>query len=367
MNNDPAGFKPSFKEISSYFQKEIDQVGRMLKYPFSNEILSSFENYQLFIRRINKDADPLKEILIASDDTRILSVESKSEYLWEVFTIAHIAACCELMKGTGIPRQELDAQSLSKVMQQFLSSLQFAPEKKLNSVANKLHYMDAIRTMHLLRALGLITKPTAEFHQLGLGAGDGYKDLFSLHKLPVIRSMQIDGKNTLVFDMLKENVSHIVLSDMDPHFSELYKKLNEQNELPVLAINKGTNDVLNKLKDLDIRKRNLVTSIRFDHRMIPDVVEFFKLLTPIVDDQCDLVMSMGAGNTPEEFEGRINLMKSLFDELNNAKLQPVLIKLHGSGTLLQQHKSLAFGNPWSSTYEILYCSLNKKQLIEKYA
>ena len=116
---------------------------------------------------------------------------------------------------------------------------------------------------------------------------------------------------------------------MDPHLSKLYKKLNEQNDLPVLAINKATDDVLNNLKGLDIRKRNLVTSIRFDHRMIPDVVKFFKLLTPIVDDQCDLVMSMGSGDTPQEFEGRINLMKSLFDELNNANLQPVLIKLHG--------------------------------------
>jgi hypothetical protein len=222
--------------------------------------------------------------------------------------------------------------------------------------------MDAVRTMHLLRILGLITKPTKNMYQLALGAGSGEKDIYSLHKVPEIVRKNDGTFDYYEFAIHQEKVAHVVVSDSDPQRSELYQNYNQNLSQHVLAYNDETDIVLNKIRTLNLQKRNLISAIRLDHRMIPDAQEFLASLITCLDDQCDLIFTIGSGDKPEDFDGRVSVLAELFSILGSLRLRPVLLKLHSQGNVLQQYQSLRYGNPLTSTYQILYCKLKKKDL-----
>ena len=81
-----------------------------------------------------------------------------------------------------------------------------------------------------------------------------------------------------------------------------------------------------------------------------------------MDQSADLIVTMGSGHTLEDFEGRINKLKEIFDFLFKLKLNPTLIKLHGEGTTEQQRNSNSFSTRSITTYQILHCKLKKKIL-----
>ncbi len=251
--------------------------------------------------------------------------------------------------------------------QHFISSYQSASKEDISRIGDKLHSMDTVRNMQLLRSLGLIQRKTSTFQQLALGAGVGTKDMYALHRIPEIATSKSPDGTSYAFWVIQEYVEHIVITDLDQSRLELYSKYNQQSTPPALAICADMMDMLRDLPERQLKKRNLVTAIRIDHRMLPDVPGFLGLLSRNIDEQCALVMSMGAGNNVDEFTGRINKLAEVFDALEHAGLQPVLLKMHGPGTLSEQHASLRFGNPSSSTFQILYCNLRKKMLHKTYA
>ena len=72
--------------------------------------------------------------------------------------------------------------------------------------------------------------------------------------------------------------------------------------------------------------RNLVTALRIDHRMISDVPGFFGKLGKCMSNDCDFILSIGAGDTRDDFNGRVRLVKGIFTALVDAGLRPVLFK-----------------------------------------
>jgi len=158
----------------------------------------------------------------------------------------------------------------------------------------------------------------------------------------------------------------IIITDNDPQREEQYKLLNELRTNNLLALNKDTNEILENLpgimKQHNMPPRNLVVALRIDHRMIPDAHRFLKLITMSIDSTADIIVTMGSGFNIDDFTGRTRALIELFTSLKDAGLAPVLIKLHGSGSLEQQRNTPSFGLSNITTYEILYCKLKKKKL-----
>ena len=96
--------------------------------------------------------------------------------------------------------------------------------------------------------------------------------------------------------------------------------------------------------------------------MIPDSAGFLQRLTSIIDTECDFVLSIGSCDNPEEYKKRINVITDLFIKLQDAELTPVLFKFQDDGDALSQLRSLTLGNSSTSSYETLFCKLNKNKL-----
>ena len=96
--------------------------------------------------------------------------------------------------------------------------------------------------------------------------------------------------------------------------------------------------------------------------MIPDAGELLQHLCPIIDDDCDFILSIGAGDTPDAYQRRLNVVNDMFAKLEEAQLEPVLFRLHLGGSVQQQGSSIQFGSIAASSYEILYCRLNREAL-----
>ena len=348
--------------LSIDFMAEIRELSFATRQPGFNIFLQRFEHYSSYLRSHKKLGNPIPALLKASNDTRIIYTSTDSRFIWDAFLTAHIAACCELFNGSKIYGNQLSPAPLNDLAQQFLAPYKNASREKIYEVVRKLHSMDTVRTMQLLRSLNLITRKTSGFLQLALGAGSGTKDMLALHKTPAIKREELRGEVVYSFNVNQEHVKHIVITDLEESYNALYESYNQQKTPSTFAISADMMDLLEELPNHNFKKRNLVTAIRIDHRMIPDVPAFLGLLSKSIDDNCDLIMSMGAGNTEDEFRGRIEKLTEIFTALEFAKLQPVLLKMHEPGTLEEQHSSLRFGNPSNSTYQILYCSLRKKQL-----
>ena len=108
--------------------------------------------------------------------------------------------------------------------------------------------------------------------------------------------------------------------------------------------------------------RNLVVAFRIDHRMIPDAVEFLKHLALIIEETADLIITIGAGHTNEEFKGRLQKIEELNETLHTYHLKPLKIKWHRGNNLSEQRQNPIFGDPTYATYEILYCKLIRSRL-----
>ena len=166
--------------------------------------------------------------------------------------------------------------------------------------------------------------------------------------------------------MIPHSAKNIVVSDNDPQRRELYLSLNKVKNQNIIGLNIDAYDALTKLPELEklhnIGSRNLIVALRIDHRMFPDIYRLFKLISLSMDQSADLIITMGSGHTLDEFEGRINKIKEIFEYLKTLKLEPTLIKLHNEGTLEQQRSSNSFSLATITTYQILHCKLKKKIL-----
>ncbi len=111
--------------------------------------------------------------------------------------------------------------------------------------------------------------------------------------------------------------------------------------------------------------RNFIAALRTDHLMLPDVEGFLQRLSLIIEQTADLIITIGAGYTTDEFRGRVTKMDEIFDSLREKNLSPIRIILHGDGTFEEQRNNPGFGQISTSTYEIIYCKLDQRELNQK--
>jgi len=356
-------FKPlSDKELETTYLAEIRALDRVTKLPGFMRLLDYFQDYQAFLNTRMRPPSPIESILATPRGGRIIEIANAPEEISQLFGTAHLAACSVLLEGTQINLGKLRSSNLIAEMKQLLAqTLQTDPSQSYRLMP-KLVAMDAVRTFQLLRIAGLLTRPSKEMFQLGLGAAGGTKDIYSVHTEPAIYSFPGAEGQIIGFGYTEGHAADTVISDLDPRHTVIYEKFAQDKNLPVTGYISDTFELLETLQTKNTHKRNLITMLRIEPAMIPDCAGLLRRLSPIIDEDCDFILSIGAGDSPDAYELRIEVVADMFEKLERVGLKPVLFRLHLGGNVMQQASSLQFGNAATASYEILYCKISRKKL-----
>ena len=351
-----------YKKLQEVYLTEIRGLMHACSEPDFDSIIIDLANYEKFLISRKKIKSPLKPILDASNGKGILSLNSISPHFRRAIYTAITASCCELLNGDTLLYKQLQPEIIEKSAMQAFPSQDKLTDTHNFKILAMISSMDAIKTILILRSLGLVTRTSQNINQISLGAGSGNKDIFSIHISPSITMRNMNGQKQLTFSVKQEQAKDIILIDADPIHKDYYASMNENESLQVTAYNQDTIETLKELSSSGITNRNLVTMLRIDHRMLPDVPKFLQYLASIIGDNCDFIMSIGLGDSIEDFKGRVNKVEEVFNALESAKLRPVILKMHKDGSVEDQWASLAVGHPSLATYQILYCKLKRKAL-----
>jgi hypothetical protein len=301
--------------------------------------------------------------------------------LVQLFCQAQIAACSELFNGWKISSSQLNRNELRALVERASAGIINIPQipvetpvgqysdsqRQLLSGINVIQNVDTVRVLQILKLLGLISTLAKEHHQLSLGVGNGYRDLFGIHLNPKITMVQEGSSVKLHFETQERQAAHTVLVDNDPIYKDHFEALNQKEEGRVLALNtdaeKSLEVLAKKQEGSDLKQRNLVVCLRIDHHMIPDSKNFIHLIGRVIDSNADLIMTIGAGNNLTEFEGRLQCFDEMSAYLAQIGLKPIRILLHGKGSSAEQRNRPNFGQLAYTSYQILYCSLDRNRII----
>ncbi|HEY9202583.1 MAG TPA: hypothetical protein VIQ81_13405 [Gammaproteobacteria bacterium] len=353
--------------IDSY-NLDITGLESIIKKHGINKILNQFNNHDDFLKSNASTPNNSKLLKGAAKHNGTICTCDLSPKLIECFENAHVSACCELLRDWQVPPQLLQNDG----MKQFVNSAinpTLSNNEKMNEVSIRVHNSDAMRTAQILKYLGLINT-NKKFRQLSFAAGHGNRDINGFHSTPEILPTKTFGANnrteSLSFYNKVNKPEYVVLIDNDPVFGQQYNLLNSEQHDWILAINKDANIAMQELPDTLNNKNwkpvNLILGLRIDHRMIPDVKYFFSQISTLIGDSADLVISIGAGHTLDEFIGRKKKILEIFNYLKKSKLSPLRIQMHSGKTHDEQRQKPSFGLLHYTTYEILYCKLKKKMI-----
>ena len=233
---------------------------------------------------------------------------------------------------------------------------------------NRLGQADTIRSIQILRLLGLFKTKSKNIRQISFAAGAGYRDMYGFHPIPVIKNNSniFSTTETLFFDLKQVEPETLVLVDNNPLLKERYDDLIKSNPCSLLALVDDADKAIAKMPQILKKKNwkpfNCIVGIRIDHRMIPNVKEFITSLIPLLDDTADLIISIGSGDILDDFIGRKKVMQNMFNYLKEKNLSPVKITMHGGNSIEEQFTTPCFSVSNFTTYELLYCKIKRSKL-----
>lgn len=363
----------TFSQIEFSFHSEATLLSKIVQSKDFSKLLAYFSNYNSFLSTLPSGDIAYEKILKATNGSAIIdNVISNSNFREAIYT-SHLAACCSLFQKSSFFPDQLTKKELIPLINNMLSSHKNADANTLLNLAQGFHVLDCIRTMQILRCLGLVSIKTEDIRILGLGVGGGDKEVWLMHVMPVINQVSItkpskgrDDKHAIQFDIKTENIIDAVIIDADPQQKDKFKHMATIEKPKIVCFNEYNDSALEQLPETQITRqmdpRNLVTAIRFDHRMFPEVDAFIKNIRASIADEADLILSIGSGQNIQEFKGRTEKIQEFFNCLTKLGMKPVIIKLHGKGDLRKQWETPNFGLPGTTTYQILYCRLIKSKI-----
>jgi hypothetical protein len=379
MQNHWATF--SGQQLASAYALEADAFGAIATSPSFDSLIRQFDDYDSFLKRLNKDTKHRGTVRSLLKHDRIIDTAAPTKELAQFFCLAQIAACSELFRGWKINSSQLNREGIRVLIDQGSAGIRNIPEipletrpnqysdaqRQLMNGINVIQNVDTIRVLQVVKLLGLISIHPSDIQQLSLGVGNGYRDLYGIHGVARI-SKKLEGASTVLnFDMLEQQAAHTVLVDSDPIYNDHFEKLNREEASRVLALNTEADQAIKVLEKkqlkLDLSLRNLVVGLRIDHHMIPDAEKFLGLIATVIDSNADLIFTIGAGNNLAEFEGRLNCFDKLFAALTKIGLKPVRLLLHGKGSSQEQRSRPNFGQLAYTSYQILYCKLQRDRIL----
>ena len=371
----------SGQQLASAYALEADAFGAIAMTPSFNSLISQFSDYEGYLKRLHNDTNHKKIVEELLKNNGIIDTAAPTKQLAQLFCQAQIAACTELFNGWKISSSQLNRDELRSLVERASAGIINIPQipvetpvgqysdsqRQLLNGINVIQNVDTVRVLQILKLLGLIPNLVRESHQLSLGVGNGYRDLYGIHLNPKITMAQEGSSVKLHFETLERQAAHTVLIDNDPIYQDHFDALNEKEKGKVLAMNTDAEESLKELaKEQEVsglKQRNLVVCLRIDHHMIPDSKKFIQLIGKVIDSNADLIMTIGAGNNLTEFEGRLQCFDEMSAYLTQIGLKPIRILLHGKGSSAEQRNRPNFGQLAYTSYQILYCSLDRNRII----
>ena len=345
------------------YNVEVRSLAAVSRSPEYKEIVRNFRDYSKFQKERLCHIDSKKLIESLSHGSGKVDLDDADALLRRAFAYAQVAACCALFPGSLLRSGSMGGRDVDDLLEATVGDAVFDPAgQAAKELGDRLHRSDALRMMEILRQFGLLQQSPGVLRQISFGAGPGNKDIETIHSVPVTRLVQ----GRLYVDTVYRQPEHIILVDNDEGVERHYRNLNDRHGGRVLAIMKdaeaAVERILKQSAEQQVEKRNFVVGIRVDHGMIPSVPDFFAMMLPLLDERAELLVSVGAGHTLDEFTGRIALMQRIHDFLRACGLNPLHLKLHGGVDVEQQRNSPAFGLTAYTTYEIIHCVLERKKL-----
>jgi hypothetical protein len=331
-------------------------------FPCFHKIIENLVNHKKYLASLKRVKAPYKAILDASKQTRILNIENLNPSIRVEVLYAITSSFCEMFKGDTINYSQLTPEIIEKSAIHALPQEDKLGDKQNLKILTIISFMDAYRTISILRAFRLVGRTSNHMYQIALGAGIGNKDLYTIHQEPDVVANTIDGQQLITFNLKQNKVKDIIIVDSDPCYADHFATLDREDYIH--TYNMDTLAAIQEVAGSNLQKRNLVTLLRADHRMIPDISQFLHKLNTIITNDCDFILTIGSGDCIEDFKGRIELVDAMFKIFEMMKLKPILIKMHKEGTIEEQWSSLSVGHPSLGTYQILYCKLDRKILLE---
>lgn len=371
----------SGQQLASAYALEADAFGAIAMAPSFNNLISQFNDYDDYLKGLRNDPAHQQIVGMLSKNNGIIDTAVPTKELVQLFCQAQIAACSELFNGWKISSSQLNRNELRALVERASAGIINIPQipvetpvgqysdsqRQLLSGINVIQNVDTVRVLQILKLLGLTSTLAKEHHQLSLGVGNGYRDLFGIHLNPKITMVQEGSSVKLHFETQERQAAHTVLVDNDPIYKDHFEALNQKEEGRVLALNtdaeKSLEVLAKKQEGSDLKQRNLVVCLRIDHHMIPDSKNFIHLIGRVIDSNADLIMTIGAGNNLTEFEGRLQCFDEMSAYLAQIGLKPIRILLHGKGSSAEQRNRPNFGQLAYTSYQILYCSLDRNRII----
>ena len=361
-SNDPNYAIREQEQLVHCYLSELREMNRATQLPVFSQVFKNLQNYENYLRSRRKIKAPMRAIVEASNGSRIINVRQLTPFFTECIFTAHYAACCILNKGRSYLLSDFSNGMLIEEAQKYINGPEVATQDNRRAVLHSINNMDAVRTIQLLRAVGLVTRNSKAMRQLALGAAGGLKDIYYIHAIPSIAVSKANNVDSVSFDYEFQKAGDVIVSDSDPRFEQNYKDYANDTSQSVTGYIDDTMSLLTELATKNIQKRNLITMLRIEPAMITNTRDLLMGLAPLIDDSCDFVFSIGAGDSLEAYQQRIDVTAELFADLEKAKLQPVLFQMHHGGSAIEQGQSLQFGSMAASSFEILYCRLNAKAL-----
>lgn len=364
----------AFKIAFNGYASEIDLLVRLVHSDSIMKLLPAILDYSQFLSRGKRKifgTNPLE--LVCNSDGVIGGVNTRPR-AEELFTCANLVACCYLFSNWTIPLGSLERSRVAQYCQLAISHIGGDAAARTSLLGQRLNSSDAGRVIHTLKILGLIDADSTRYKQLSIGASDGMRDREAIHQMPILRPM-VEGEPRftaktrwkklppILFGIQPARVEDIVLVDINPKHKEHYEWLNTTEKGRVLALNQDAGEALEnlsaKIEGGHVRPRDLVVLFRMEPVVMPDVDGFLDAVGDVIDEKADLVITIGAGESTEEFELRLRKMDEIADSLLKRGMKPVRIKwYHGNTTEEQRNKPL-FGSVGYASYEILYCKLHR--------
>jgi len=362
----------TYEQILTIYQKEMEGFASIVKSGFLAKNLPLFSNFSSEISENEKKS--LKRVKKLFKKNKVLDVEKSRGDIKEYIYGAHLVMCCALFNGSRFSIQDLTSEKLNSLIIKIVDD-QVKITGSLRTLEDALQRADSVRVTNLLRFMGLLQDKGSRskfIYQFSMGAGSGTRDIDSMHYIPEIMLDKdiVNGDSFIKMLVHPCLPAEITLNDAGNELAEHYEKLNTQfiPNIKILALNMYLDDafdvVKGKLLSSEINLYNMFVGFRIDHCMLPDVAEFFKSVSIVMVDTADLILTIGAGHSLDEFKGREAKLNEIAQWLERKGLDVYRIRTAFGKTVEERRKNLTLGVGPIASYEILYCKLKKKLLLK---
>ncbi len=134
----------------------------------------------------------------------------------------------------------------------------------------------------------------------------------------------------LRFNVRPGNPADIILMDNDPVMKPVYDRLNAEGQGHVTAmvtdLYDGLGSLARQVEDSEVAPRTMVVAFRIEPRAFTDIDRFLDSIGKVIAESADFVMTIGSGDTTDEFRHRLDVLAVLNRRLSDNGMNSFRIK-----------------------------------------